>query len=135
MMNLSELKSDKESNDPQLSLLIVDDNENIVRAIQRLFRKENYLIHTAYDSESALSVMKSEPIQIIISDYKMPNESGLNFFKKIKHSWPDTTRFLIAADLDEISILKAIDEDIIHKFITKPWSDDDLKKSVRAVLK
>ncbi len=138
MSKYAELFKGGQVQEPQkptaFNLLLVDDEESVLKALQRIFLDENYNIITAGDAAEALDVMRSQRIQLIISDYRMPGMNGAELLKQIKHEWPDTIRIMLTGYADVQSILGAINEGAVYKFITKPWNDDDLRLTVSLAL-
>jgi two-component system probable response regulator PhcQ len=118
----------------QARILIVDDEENILNALKRLFRKENYRIFTADSGEEGLAVMDREEMDLIISDLKMPNMNGIEFLAKAKEMSPDTLRIMLTGHADLKSVLEAIDRGEVYRFLLKPWNNEELKMSIRQAL-
>ncbi|MEQ8222564.1 MAG: response regulator [Candidatus Eremiobacterota bacterium] len=117
-------------NDP-VKILFVDDEKNVLKAIERLFIDDDYEILTANSGEEGLSVIEHEyPVQLVISDYKMPGMNGVEFLGQVFRKWPDTVRIVFSGYADTASIVDAINEGQIYKFIPKPWNDDDLKITI-----
>ncbi|GBD95312.1 MAG TPA: response regulator [Nitrospirae bacterium] len=112
------------------SLLLVDDEEGVLKAIKRVFLEENYEILTAGSADKALDIMEQKTIHLVISDYRMPGRSGAELLKDIKQRWPDTIRIMLTGHADIQSIMGAVSEGAVYKFITKPWNDEDLRLTV-----
>ncbi len=116
------------------SLLFVDDEEGILKALKRVFLDENYYIHLAGNAEEALEIMGREKIHLVISDYKMPGLTGAQLLKNIKQQWPETIRIMLTGHADIQTIMGAVNEGAVYKFITKPWNDEDLRLTVSLAL-
>ncbi|MEQ8188056.1 MAG: response regulator [Candidatus Eremiobacterota bacterium] len=117
-------------NEP-VKILFVDDERNVLKAIERLFMDDDYEILTANSGEEGLSVLENEyPVHLVISDYKMPGMNGVEFLRHVFRKWPDTVRIVFSGYADTASIVEAINEGQIYKFIPKPWNDDDLKITI-----
>jgi two-component system NtrC family sensor kinase len=114
----------------QIKILLVDDEENVLRALKRLFFDEDYEIITATSGEEGLKLLDREMPQIVISDYRMPQMSGVDFLKEVYNRRPETVRIVLSGYADTASIISAINEGQIYKFIPKPWNDEDLKVTV-----
>lgn len=112
------------------SLLLVDDEPNILKAIHRVFRQENYQIHTANNADDALKILGTCSVQVVISDYKMPGMNGAELLKRIKATWPETIRIMLTGHADTGAVMGAINDGAVYKFILKPWNDDDLRVTV-----
>ncbi len=112
-------------------ILCVDDEKNVLRSLERLFMDEYYEILTASSGGEGLELLRTTPgIQLIISDYRMPEMSGVEFLKQVYEAWPDTVRIVLSGYADASAIVSAINEGHIYKFIPKPWNDDELKVAV-----
>lgn len=120
----------------RVKILCVDDEINVLRALQRLFMDDDYEILTATDGADALKIMAEQQkgVQLVISDYRMPGMNGVDFLKQIKESWPATIRIVLSGYADTASVVDAINEGQIYKFIPKPWSDDELKVTIAKAL-
>jgi len=114
----------------QIKILCVDDEENVLKALKRLFFDDDYEIITAASAEEGLKILEKGSVHIVISDYRMPNMSGVDFLKEVRIHWPDTVRIVLSGYADVSSIISAINEGQIYKFIPKPWNDSELKVTV-----
>ncbi|MGX5202443.1 ATPase, T2SS/T4P/T4SS family [Aliikangiella sp. IMCC44632] len=115
-------------------LLFVDDESNVLVALKRNFRKENYDIHLAKDPIEALELLKKQSIHLIISDFKMPKMNGADFLRKVKDEYPQIVRIMLTGQADTNAVMTAINEGAVYKFILKPWNDDDLRVTVALAL-
>ncbi|QPK64293.1 Flp pilus assembly complex ATPase component TadA [Methylomonas sp. LL1] len=115
-------------------ILFVDDEPNILSALRRIFRRENYHIDTALSGAEALQLLKDNPYQLVISDYKMPVMNGAELLKRVKALHPATIRIMLTGEADTGAVLGAINEGAVYKFILKPWNDDDLRITVGLAL-
>jgi len=113
------------------TILIVDDEPGILNSLLRLFRKEGYRLLTASDGQAGLDIMAQEPVDLVISDQRMPGMSGVEFLRKVKEKYPDTIRIVLSGYSHVDTITSAINEGNVYKFVTKPWVDEDLKITVR----
>jgi len=115
------------------TLLFVDDEVSITKALQRLFRREGYHILTASSGQEGLASLKNaeKPVSLIISDQRMPQMTGAQFLEKAKEIFPDAIRFLLTGYSDMDAIVDAVNKGEIHRYLTKPWNDDDLLLQVR----
>ena len=112
-------------------LLIVDDEASILSAMHRLFRHEKYRIFTAQTSTEAFEILAQQPVQVIISDQRMPSMTGTEFFSRVRQLYPETIRIILSGYTELASVMDAINQGAIYKFLTKPWDDDQLKEQVR----
>lgn len=114
--------------DEPIRILCVDDEQNVLRALRRMFLDEDYEIFTALSAEEGLEVLdREDEVQLVISDYRMPGQNGVDFLREVCRRRPDTVRIVLSGYADAGAIVDAINEGQIYKFIPKPWNDDDLK--------
>lgn len=119
---------------PKYTILFVDDEPNVLKSMQRIFRQENYNLLTASSGDEALAVFARESVQVIISDHQMPGMTGAELLRKIKSDFPRTIRIMLTGHADVDAIMGAVNEGAVYKFITKPWNDDDLRITVSLAL-
>ncbi len=118
----------------QRTILIVDDEEKILKAIQRTLRSENYSIFSATGGEEGLKLLEMREFDLVMSDQHMPGMDGVTFLQKVKAEQPQTLTIMLTG-AKEISVaMEAINEAGVYKFILKPWDDDDLKVTIRRAL-
>lgn len=115
-------------------ILLVDDEPNILNALRRLLRKENYTIITASSGKEGLEILKKQQVSLIISDQRMPEMPGVEFLHKVKELYPDTMRIILSGYTEVSAIMAAINEGEVYKFITKPWNDEEIKISIQRSL-
>ena len=113
------------------TLLLLDDEPNILNSLSRLLRREGYTILTAGSSTEAFEMMAKQPAQVVISDQRMPDMSGTEFLSRIRQLYPDTIRMVLTGYTDLESVTGAINRGAIYKFLTKPWDDDHLREQIR----
>ncbi|PWB47728.1 MAG: secretion system protein E [Nitrosomonadales bacterium] len=118
----------------QYRLLLVDDEPNVLKSLQRVFRQENYLVATAPNAGEALQLMRQGTFQVVISDYMMPGVNGAEFLKQVKALYPETIRIMLTGHADTGAVMGAVNEGAVYKFILKPWNDDDLRVTVSLAL-
>lgn len=116
------------------AILFVDDEENILSALVRLFRKEDYEIFTAATAMEGLKILEERDISIVISDYRMPGMTGVDFFVRAREISPDTVRIMLTGYTDLESAVAAINKGEVYRFLSKPWNDGELKLIVRQSL-
>ena len=116
------------------TILIVDDEELVLKSIVRVLRNENYQILTAQSGEKGLTVLKDYDVNLVISDQKMPGMNGLDFLRRIKRDYPQILTIMLTGQAELEIAMRAINEAGVYKFILKPWNDSDLKITVKRVL-
>lgn len=112
------------------TLLLVDDEENILASLRRLLRREGYEILIGHSGEAGLALLAQHPVDVIISDQRMPNMTGVEFLRQVKATYPDTVRIVLSGYTELQSITDAINEGAIYKFLTKPWDDEQLRANI-----
>jgi len=113
------------------TILLVDDEENILSSLKRLLRRDGYRILTAGGGEQGLQILASETVDVIVSDQRMPNMTGVEFLRQVKNLHPDTVRIVLSGYTELQSITDAINEGAIYKFLTKPWDDEQLRANIQ----
>jgi diguanylate cyclase (GGDEF)-like protein len=109
------------------TLLLVDDEENILAALKRILRRDGYDILTAGSGQQGLELLAQREVDVIISDQRMPTMTGVEFLRRAKSMYPETVRIVLSGYTELQSIADAINEGAIYKFLTKPWDDGQLR--------
>jgi len=115
----------------QRTLLLVDDESGIRAALTRMLRGDGYRILTASNGAEGLEVLAVNPVQVIISDQRMPGMSGTEFLNVVKELYPDTVRIILSGYTDIEVVTESVNRGAVFKFLTKPWDDDLLREQVR----
>jgi response regulator RpfG family c-di-GMP phosphodiesterase len=123
-------KQDKNS----ITLLLVDDETNILSSLKRVFRPQGYNIVTATNGKEGLEILQENKVDLIISDMQMPEMDGATFLSQVAEQRPDIVRILLTGYSDITSTISAINEGRIYKYICKPWEDNDITLSVKRAL-
>jgi two-component system NtrC family sensor kinase len=119
----------------QIKILCVDDERNVLRALERIFLDDNYEIVLAGSGDEGLKILEeSGTFQVVISDYRMPVMNGVEFLKDVYARWPETVRIVLSGYADAGAIVAAINEGHIYRFIPKPWNDDELRVTIQNCL-
>jgi len=108
------------------SLLLVDDEPSVAHALKRLLRRENLQILIADGGPAGLDILAQHPVDVIISDQRMPGMTGVEFLKIAKNRYPDAIRIVLSGDSEMRSVTEAVNDGAIYKFLSKPWSDQQL---------
>ena len=116
------------------TLLFVDDEDGVTNALKRIFLVENYRVLTAGNAYDALEILESNEVHLVISDFRMPGMSGAQFLKEVKQRWPAVIRIMLTGFADVKSVMGAVKDGAVYKFITKPWNDEDLRLTVSLAL-
>jgi diguanylate cyclase (GGDEF)-like protein len=113
------------------TLLLVDDEANILSSLKRLLRADGYQILTALGAEQGLELLASHRVDVIVSDQRMPGMSGVEFLRRVKVLHPATIRLVLSGYTDLQTVTDAINEGAIYKFLTKPWDDSHLRANIQ----
>lgn len=113
------------------TLLLVDDEPNVLSALKRLLRRDGYQILTSTSAREGLDLLATNAIQVIISDQRMPEMSGTEFLSRVRQLHPHTVRLVLSGYTDLNTVTEAINEGAIYKFLTKPWNDNDMRETIR----
>ncbi len=116
---------------PDRTLLLLDDEENILRSLVRLFRRDGYRILAASNVTDAFELLATNDVQVILSDQRMSDMSGTEFLGRVRLLYPDTIRLVLSGYTDLATVTEAINRGEIYRFLTKPWNDDDLREHIR----
>lgn len=111
-------------------LLLVDDEPSILKSLKRLFHRTDYTVLTANCAYQALDIIREKPIAVLVSDYTMPDLSGADLLAMAKSLRPDIYAVILSGNNDQQSVIRSINEGGAAKFITKPWTDQDLVATV-----
>ncbi|OLK21377.1 EAL domain-containing protein [Xanthomonas oryzae] len=116
---------------PDRTLLLLDDEENVLRSLVRLFRRDGYRILAAGNVRDAFDLLATNDVQVILSDQRMSDMSGTEFLGRVKMLYPDTVRLVLSGYTDLATVTEAINRGAIYRFLTKPWNDDELREHIR----
>ena len=116
-------------------ILCIDDEQNVLRSLTRLFLDDPYEILTAPSAAEGLLILaQSGTVPVVISDYRMPGMNGVEFLGEVRKRWPDTVRIVLSGYADTGAIVSAINEGQIYRFVAKPLNDDELRVTVANAL-
>ncbi len=111
---------------PPPTVLLVDDEPSVLSALRRLFRTQGYRIEQATGGADALALMRNTPVDLVVSDMRMPGMDGAAFLAQVRTLYPMAARILLTGYADITSTIAAINDGAIHRYISKPWDDNDL---------
>ena len=111
------------------SLLLVDDEERILRSLAMLFRGQ-YLLHTTTDARQALEIVARQQIHVVVSDQKMPVMRGADLLREVKERSPNTMRILLTGYSELDAIIASVNEGEIFRYVNKPWDAAELRTTV-----
>lgn len=107
-------------------ILCVDDEEDNLVVFKSSFRKY-YVVLSARSGEEAMELLKEYPVDLIVSDQRMPSMTGVELFEKIREEYPDIIRIILTGYSDMQAVIDAINKGKVYHFATKPWDSDELK--------
>ncbi|MFH1984482.1 MAG: response regulator [Pseudomonadota bacterium] len=113
------------------SVLIVDDQAIIRELLEEALTRERYAIFSAPSAEAALKILATQPVDVVVSDEKMPGMSGTQFFGIVRNRYPDTIRIILTGHASLDTAIRAINEGEIYRFFTKPCNIVDLTVTIR----
>ncbi len=114
------------------TLLIVDDEPHIISALARALSSEAIVILTAAGGREGLDILSRQPVQVVISDERMPFMSGSEFLAQVKRLYPHTVRLMLTGQASIEAAMHAINDGEIYRFFTKPWDDVTLAYAIRS---
>lgn len=111
------------------SVLYVDDEVNNLQAFKATFRRD-YKIFLAESAQDARELLKEQEVEIIITDQRMPGETGVEFLESILESHPEPMRILLTGYTDIQAVIDAINKGKVYHYLTKPWEEEYLRTVV-----
>ena len=118
------------SEQEKIKILYVDDEENNLQAFKATFRRE-YRIFLAISAKEAREILKGEEMDIIITDQRMPDETGVEFLESIIPIYPKPIRLLLTGYTDIQAVIDAINKGQVYHYLTKPCEEDYLRTVIK----
>jgi YesN/AraC family two-component response regulator len=112
------------------TILCVDDEPEVLEGLRRTLRREPYRLLTATSAGEALHLIATESVDVIVSDIDMPGTNGLELVARIRREHPEIVRLLLTGDASLEAALNAINQGEVHRFLTKPWDKDQLRRTL-----
>jgi len=116
--------------EPLRTLLLLDDEPNMVRALNRALRQDGYKILAATNCADALKLLANNPVHVVLADQGMPDMSGVDFMGRVKDLYPGTVRIILSGYASLEPVIDAINRGAIDRFFPKPWNDDELRACI-----
>ena len=114
------------------TVLFVDDDETILRSLERGFLDELYIQLFARSGQEALEILKKKEVHVIVTDMRMPGMDGLELLRIVRETYPNIVMIVLSGYTDMPTLLKEFGQGEIFEFVPKPWKlEKDLKKVVR----
>lgn len=113
----------------KVKVLYLDDEQNNLQAFKAVFRRE-YEVFLALTPEEAYQHLNSNTIEVVVSDQRMPIQSGTDFFNDLVSTHPDPIRILLTGFVDIQAVIDAINKGSVYRFLTKPWNENEVRNSI-----
>lgn len=117
------------------TILLVDDEAPIRKALKRVFKYEPYTVLETGDPLEAVDIVQERAVHLVLSDHTMPGMLGMDLLRKIRLIRPDTIRIILTGNANLDMALQAINEGAIYRFLTKPWDNNELLLAIRLGLR
>ena len=114
----------------KISVLYVDDEENNLISFKATFRLK-YKVFIAISGDEAMKMLEANNIEIVITDQRMPNMTGVEFLEKVLVLYPETMRILLTGYADMTAVVDAINKGKIFHYLSKPWDEDELEMTIK----
>ncbi len=121
----------EEIQERKISVLYIDDEINNLVAFKANFRRI-YDVTTAESAAEGLAILRNKPINVIITDQRMPLMTGTEFLQSILEEFPNPIRILLTGYADLEAVIDAINKGKIFRYLTKPWNEDELKMTIES---
>jgi two-component system, probable response regulator PhcQ len=115
---------------PPRTILVVDDDIDVRKALTRLLGSAGYTVLTAESGEEGLHILGKHAVQLVISDQNMPGMSGIDFLKLVRDRHPYVIRMMLTADDNPETVVRSINEGEVYRFIRKPWDNASVRTMV-----
>ncbi len=112
-----------------LHLLVVDDEENVVKALHRQLRQK-FTVHVATSAEAAHSILREHLIDVVLSDQRMPGTTGAEFLSQVRQDFPNAVRLMLTGYADINAVIAAVNDGGIERYIQKPWEANELEQII-----
>lgn len=117
-----------------IKIQLLDDEPNILTALKRLLRPHGWEVHTYNNVEDALGGLLEHDYAVIISDYQMPTADGVTYLQFAKQRQPDALRLVLSAYGDRNSMIKAINQAEVYRYLSKPWDDYEVVAAIKSAI-
>ncbi len=114
----------------KINILYVDDEENNLISFKAAFRMK-YHVLIAHSGDDALKLLESKSVEIIITDQRMPNMTGIEFLEKILERYPEPMRILLTGYSDMNAVIDAVNKGKIYHYLAKPWIEEEINMTIK----
>ncbi|KPH91655.1 diguanylate phosphodiesterase [Pseudoalteromonas undina] len=113
-----------------LRILLVDDELNVLRSLKRVLVRSGYDVITASTGFEALEILTANQVEIIITDFRMPEMNGADLLRQVKSRWPDCVNLVLSGYADFKSVVELLNQGLVFRFLEKPWVDSELLENI-----
>ncbi|WP_375739670.1 response regulator [Pseudomonas boanensis] len=117
-----------------IKIQLVDDERNVLSALQRLLHPQGWTLHLFDDPEAALAALGEHQYAAIVCDLKMPRLDGLTYLQFARQRQPDALRILLSAHGDRSTLMQAINRVEVYRFLSKPWEEYEIESALLAAV-
>lgn len=114
----------------KINVLFVDDEESNLFSFKANFRIR-YNVFTAISGEAALKLLETQPVEVIITDQRMPGMTGVELLGQIVEKYPEPMRILLTGFADMNAVIEAVNKGKIYHYLTKPWNEEELDSTIQ----
>lgn len=114
----------------QHTILVVDDEPDVVKSVKALLRVDYRVLGTTRAADAA-QIMETEEVHVVMTDQRMPETTGVEFLHQVRGRYPDAIRLLFTGYADIRAVIDAINQGNVYRYITKPWDPDELQTVIR----
>ncbi len=114
----------------KINILYVDDEENNLISFKAVFRLK-YKVYTAISAMEGIKILETKPVEIIITDQRMPEMTGIEFLEKVLEVYPDPIRILLTGYADMNAVIDAVNKGKIFHYLSKPWNEEELDMTIK----
>ncbi len=132
--NPAELEPTPQEATVQPRILCVDDEPNVLSALSRLLSANGMTVRVAESGEAGLALLEEAAAEVVISDMGMQGMNGAEFLQAVRKRWPESVRILLCGQADAATLIEAVNQGEIARYIAKPWNDDKLIEDVRETI-
>ena len=113
-----------------LRILLVDDELNVLKSLKRVLVRSGYDVITASSGFEALEILAANQVEIIITDFRMPEMNGADLLRQVKINWPDCVNLVLSGYADFKSVVELLNQGLVFRFLEKPWVDSELLENI-----
>ena len=115
-------------------ILVVDDEPILLSIVKSILTKQSYVVYTALSAKEAHGILSESEIAVVISDYKMPGDNGIDFLERVRMEYPGIIRIIMTGYAEVHVAIDAINRAGVFRFLEKPWDQDEFYTSVQTAV-